>query len=121
MNFKNLGANLCIKFLLPKLGAILKSLISKLAKNVYEKLYNRFKSALESFEKALNKLFETDDVQKLEKRLTCCSLGIWFFEKIYDILDEILPEYQAAIRKAKDKYYEMSEKEFKAPVFAEGE
>lgn len=116
MNFKQLAVTLCVKYVLPKLKQIAKSAISSLGKSLYEKLYNRFKSALDSFEKALNKMFETDDPKKLEKRLTCCSLGIWFFEKIYDVLDEVLPEYQAAIRKAKEKYTEVCEKEFESPI-----
>ena len=116
MNFKQLAVTLCVKYVLPKLKDIAKSAISALGKSLYERFYNRFKSALDSFEKALNKLFETEEPKKLEKRLRCCSLGIWFFEKIYDVLDEVLPEYQAAIRKAKEKYYELTKEEFESPI-----
>ena len=103
MNLQTLGIELCIKYVVPAVKKIIKSAISKLGKNLYEKLYDRFKSALESLGEAIQKMLDTDDPEKLQKRLDCCELGLKFFEKIYQVLDEVLPEYKKAIEQAKNK------------------
>ncbi len=108
MGLKEYGISLCVTWLLPKLGAILKSAISKIAKNLYERLYKRFKAVLESYEKALNKLSQTDDPKKLKKRLNCCVLGHRFLTDIFNILNDVLPEYEAIINSAGTKYYRLT-------------
>ena len=109
IDLKTLGIELCIKYVVPAVQKIIKSAISKLGKNLYEKLYDRFKSALESFGGAVEKLFNTTDLKKFKKSLDCCELGLKFFEKIHKVLDELLPEYTAAIEEAKNKYAQISE------------
>ena len=108
MGLKELGISLCVTYLLPKLNAIIKSAISKVAKNLYERLYKRFKAVLESYEKALNKLSQTDDPKKLKKRLNCCALGHRFLTDICNILTGVLPEYEAMINSAGTKYYKLT-------------
>lgn len=103
MDLKVLGVQLCVKYVVPAIKKIIKSAISKLGKNLYEKLYDRFKSALESFGEALEKMFQTTDPEKLKKRVDCCRLGLSFFEKIHQVLEEVLPEYSAAVAEASEK------------------
>lgn len=104
MDFKSIGVQLCVKYIVPAVKKIVKSAISRLGKSLYEKLYDRFKSALESFGEAVEKMFKTTEPEKLKKRLECCILGLKFFEKIHQVLEEVLPEYSAAIAEAKEKY-----------------
>lgn len=103
MDLKGLGVELCVKYVLPFVQKILSSAISKISKRLYERLYTRFKTAVDSFENALKKLGEANDQKSLKKRLACCKLGLSFFEQIYKILDELLPEYSAAIEDAEEK------------------
>lgn len=103
MNLKALGVELCIKYVVPAVKKIIKSAISRIGKNLYERLYDRFKSALESFGEALEKMFQTTEPEKLKKRIECCRLGLSFFEKIYRVLEDVLPEYSAAVAEANEK------------------
>ena len=104
MNIKGLATKLCADYVLPHIKKIAKSLISNIGKSAYEKLYSRFTKALESFEEALEKCFETNDLKKLEKRLKCCKLGLAFFEKMNSVLDGVLADYNAAVLEAEEKY-----------------
>ena len=104
MDIKGLAAKLCADYVLPYIKKIAKSLISNIGKSAYEKLYSRFTKALESFEEALEKCFETNDLKKLEKRLKCCTLGLAFFEKMNPVLDGVLADYNAAVLEAEEKY-----------------
>ena len=108
MDLKGIGAKLCVRYVVPYVTKIIKSAISTLSKCLYEKLYNRFKNALESFENALNKAVETTDPKKLKKRILCCRLGLGFFEKINQVLNEVIPNYAAAITQAEEKYSELT-------------
>lgn len=108
MSLKGIGAKLCIRYVVPCVTKIIKSAISTLSKCIYEKLYNRFKNALESFENALEKIIETTDPKKLKKRILCCRLGLSFFEKINQVLNEVIPNYAAAITQAEEKYSELT-------------
>lgn len=108
MDLKGLGAKLCLKYVVPYVKKIIISAISSLAKNIYEKLYNRFKNALDSFEEALLKTTKTDDPKKLKKRIVCCRLGFAFFEKINQVLNEVIPDYAAVITQAEEKYLEIT-------------
>lgn len=108
MSLKEIGAKLCIRYVVPCVTKIIKSAISTLSKCIYEKLYNRFKNALESFENALEKIIETTDPKKLKKRILCCRLGLSFFEKINQVLNEVIPNYAAAITQAEEKYSELT-------------
>ncbi len=103
MNLKNFGLELCKKYVFPIITTIVKSAISKIGKSLYEKLYDKFQKALESFGEAVEKMFNTDNPEKLKKRIECCSLGLGFFEKIHQVLEEIIPEYSAAIAEAKER------------------
>jgi len=109
MDFKSIGIALCVKYVVPAVKKIIKSAISRLGKNLYEKLYDRFKSALESFGEALNKMFQTTDPEKLKKRIECCRLGLGFFEKIHQVLEEVLPDYSAAVAEASEKLSRLNE------------
>lgn len=104
MGLKGLGLKVCQDFILPKIKKITKSLIANIAKSLYERLYIRFTKALESFEEALDKLLKTNDIDKLRKRLKCCKLGLEFFEKIGDALNNVLADYNAAILEAEERY-----------------
>lgn len=103
MDLKALGVELCIKYILPTVKNIIKSAISKIGKSLYEKLNDRFKSALESFGEAVEKMVKENKADKLKKRITCCRLGFVFFEKVYRVLEELLPEYSAAIQDAENR------------------
>lgn len=104
MNLKGLALKVCVNYVFPYLAKIGKSLISNAGKSMYERLYKRFTHALESLEEAINKIFETEKPKKLKKRITCCKLGLKFFEKIKDVLDDVLCDYSAAIGEAENKY-----------------
>ena len=104
MNLKGLALKVCINYVLPYLAKIGKSFISNVGKSMYERLYKRFTHALERLEEAINKIFETEEPKKLKKRITCCKLGLKFFEKIKDVLDDVLCDYSAAIEDAENKY-----------------
>lgn len=99
---------LITKYLAPIVTKIIKSKISTIGKSLYEKLYNRIVDALKSFEKALTDCLNTTEPKKLKKRLVCCELGLKFFTKIHLLLEDILPEYSAAIDEAKTKYSELT-------------
>jgi len=99
-----IAVNLLLKYVAPIVTKIIKSKISIIGKSLYEKLYNRIVDALKSFESALEKMFDTEKPEKLKKRIVCCSLGLKFFEKIHQTLDEVIPDYSAAIEEAKEKY-----------------
>ena len=102
---------LITKYLAPIVTKIIKSKISTIGKSLYEKLYNRIVDALNSFEKALTKCLNSNDPKKLKKRIVCCDLGLNFFTKIHSLLDEVLPEYTAAVEEAKIKYSELTGEE----------
>ncbi len=105
MSVKGIAIKICVAYVLPCLVKIGKSLISRIGKTMYEKLYDRFTKALASLEEALNKIFEVEnDPKKLKKRIVCCKLGFKFFEKIKDVLDDVLCDYSAAIGEAENKY-----------------
>ena len=75
---------LITKYLAPIVTKIIKSKISTIGKSLYE---------------------------KLKKRIVCCDLGLNFFTKIHSLLDEVLPEYTAAVEEAKIKYSELTGEE----------
>lgn len=108
-----IAISLLVKYLAPIVTKIIKSKISAIGKTLYEKLYNRIVDALQSFEKALTKCLKTDDVKKLKKNIVCCSLGLKFFTKIYEVLEGVLPEYEAAIEEAKNRYNNLTGEEVK--------
>lgn len=99
---------LITKYLAPIVTKIIKSKISTIGKSLYEKLYNRIVDALNSFENALTKCLNTTDTKKLKKRIVCCDLGLKFFTRIHSLLDDVLPEYSAAVEEAKNKYSELT-------------
>lgn len=106
-----IAVGLLVKYVAPIVTKIIKSKISVLARNLYEKSYNRFVEATKSFEQALEKCFDTTDPKKLKKRILCCELGLKFFEKIHAVLDDLIPEYNAALLEAKEKYNRITGKE----------
>lgn len=108
MNLKGLALKVCTSYVLPYLVKIGKSLISNIGKSMYERLYKSFLHALDSLEEAISKIFETDNPKKLKKRITCCKLGLKFFEKIKDVLDDVLCDYSAAIGEAENKYEQIT-------------
>jgi len=113
MNFKTTfrsGVAILIKVLAPKIKTILSSLISNIGKSLYEKLFEKLKDAVESFEAALEKLTETKDEKKLKKRLICCKIGFGFFEKINEVLTEMLPDYAAIIEEKENEYEDLTGK-----------
>lgn len=107
MSLKGLGLKVCQEYILPGIKKIAKSFISNIGKSLYERLYTRFAKALNSFEEALDKLLETDDLEKLKKRLKCCKLGLVFFEKMDVALNNVLADYNAAILEAEEKLLEL--------------
>lgn len=108
MDLKLIGTELFIKYVLPCVKTIAKSLISTIGKSIYEKLYTKFVKALKSFEDALKKCFSTSDAKKLEKRLRCCKLGFVYFERIKLTLEKALNDYAAAIQEAETRYNELT-------------
>lgn len=104
MDFKKIAVELLVKYVAPIVTKIIKSKIATIGKSLYEKLYNRIVDALKSFEGALEKMFQTKDPKKLQKRIVCCRLGLKFFEKIYSVLDSLIPEYAATITQAEEIY-----------------
>lgn len=107
MSLKGLGLKVCQEYILPVVKKIARSLISNIGKSLYERLYSRFAKALASFEEALDKLFEINDIDKLKKRLKCCKKGLLFFEKMDVALNNVLADYNAAITDAEEKYLEL--------------
>lgn len=108
MNIQGIGLKVCVGYVLPYLVKITKSLISHLAKSMYEKLYNRFTNALNSIEAAIDKLLTTKDAKKLKKGILCCKLGLKFLEKIKEVLEDVLPDYNAALGEAENKLAELT-------------
>ena len=104
------GVAILIKFLAPKIKTILSSFISNIGKSLYEKLFEKMKAAVESFEAALEKLTAAKDEKKLKKRLICCKIGFGFFEKINEALTEMLPDYAAIIEEKEKEYEELTGK-----------
>ena len=104
------GVAILIKVLAPKIKTILASFISNIGKSLYEKLYEKMKAAVESFEAALEKLTAAKDEKKLKKRLICCKIGFGFFEKINEALTEMLPDYAAIIEEREKEYEELTGK-----------
>lgn len=105
-----IAIDLLIKYVAPIVAKIIKSKIATIGKSLYEKLYNRIVHALQSFEGALEKMFQTKDPKKLKKRIICCRLGLSFFEKIHSVLDSIIPKYAATITQAEELYEEITGK-----------
>ena len=99
-----IGVDLCVKYVLPLLKKIAASVISKAGKSAYEKLYSKFTNALESFEAALIKCSQTDDVSKLKKHIACCRLGLSFFEKMKSALDGVLAGYRCSLDIAEARF-----------------
>lgn len=110
MNFKKIAVELLVKYVAPVVAKIIKSKIAIIGKSLYEKLYNRIVDALKSFEVALEKMFQTKDPKKLQKRIICCRLGLSFFEKIHSVLDSVIPEYAATVAEAEEIYKEITGK-----------
>ena len=50
-------------------------------------------------------------VEKLEKGLKCCCLGLCFFEKIFKVLGDLLPKYFEKIEELKQIYKELGGRE----------
>lgn len=107
MSLEGLALLACQKYVLPKVKEIAKSFIANLGKSLYERLYTRFTKALQSFEAAIDKMVATKDIDKLKKRLKCCKLGLAFFEKMDEALNNVLADYNAAIADAEEKYLQM--------------
>ena len=97
------GVILAGKIILPTLKKIIKSAISKIGKQSYDKLYNRFCDGLASFETALSKCLNTTDVNKLEKHITLAKIGLGFYEQMHTTLDSMLPDYNAIILEASER------------------
>lgn len=102
MNFKT-GFELCKKFILPALQKIIKSLIKKSVKVMYEKLYIKFCDSLVSFETAINNALKETDPKKLQKHIACIELGLNFYEKVHQTLESVLPDYITLITEAKTR------------------
>lgn len=98
------GLALCVKYVLPVLKKIAVSAISKIGKSTYEKLYDKFIKALESFTHAVEKLLEAEDIEKIKKDLICCELGYKFFEKIKVALDKALLNFANALSIAEARF-----------------
>jgi hypothetical protein len=108
MNIKT-GFELCKKFILPALQKIIKSLIKKSAKAMYEKLYLKFCDSLVSFETAISKALKETDPKKLQKNIACIELGLNFYEKVHETLEGVLPDYAAMLVEAKERLNRISE------------
>ena len=108
MNIKT-GFELCKKFILPALQKIIKSLIKKSAKAMYEKLYIKFCDSLVSFETAISNALKETDPKKLQKNIACVELGLSFYEKVHQTLESVLPDYAAFLAEAKERLNRISE------------
>ncbi len=103
------GFELCKKLILPALQKIIKSLIKKSAKALYEKLYLKFCDSLVSFETAIGNALKETDPKKLQKNIACIEFGLNFYEKVHATLEGVLPDYAAYLVEAKERLNRMNE------------